>query len=259
MENALLVGLSRQMALAREFEVVANNVANVNTNGFRRRATNFAEHLMPVASADDFRRPDRKISYVIDQGTWLSTARGSIERTEEPLDVAIKGDGFFVLQGPNGQERYTRNGSLAINSQGTLVTSDGKPVLTQNGPVQFSSSESNVAISPDGTITSTQGLRGKLRIAMFDNPQALVNEGSNEFSGGTPRPAEASEIQLEPGAIEKSNVQPVIEMARMIEISRAYSSVSQMMQRTDELRRTAIQRLADLQTGRRGRPARSRL
>ncbi len=247
MENALLVGLSRQMALGREFEVVANNVANVNTNGFRRRATNFAEYLMPVASADDFRRPDRKISYVIDKGTWLSTERGAIEKTGDPLDIAIKGDGFLVIQGPNGQERYTRNGALAVNAAGTLVTSDGKPVLTQNGPVTFSSTDRDIAIQPDGSITTSQGTRGRLRIAMFDNPQALVNEGANEYSGTGARLAEPAEARIEPGALEKSNVKPVIEMSRMIEITRAYTSISSMIQKTDELRRSAIQKLADQQ------------
>ncbi len=103
MENALLVGLSRQMALGREFEVVANNVANVNTNGFRRRSSVFAEFLMPQAKADQFQRQDQKVSYVIDQGTWMSTDRGAIEQTGNPLDVAIQGDGFLVVQGPNGR------------------------------------------------------------------------------------------------------------------------------------------------------------
>jgi flagellar basal-body rod protein FlgF len=248
MENALLVGLSRQTALARELEVVANNVANVNTNGFRRRSSVFAEHLMPVASADDFRRPDRKVSYVIDKGTWLSTDRGDIEKTDDPLDIAIKGDGFLVLEGPNGKERFTRNGALAINAQGTLVTSDGRPVLGQNGRIQFSANESGIRINADGSISTSQGLRGKLRIAMFDNPQALVNEGANEYSGGTPRQATPVEAQIESGAIEHSNVKPVIEMARMVEITRAYTAIAGMIQRMDDLHRGAIQKLADQQS-----------
>jgi flagellar basal-body rod protein FlgF len=247
MENALLVGLSRQTALAREMEVVANNVANVNTNGFRRRSSVFAEHLMPVASADDFRRQDRKVSYVIDQGTWLSTDRGAIEKTDDPLDIAIKGDGFLVVEGPGGKERYTRNGALAINAQGTLVTSDGKAVLGQNGKIQFSPNESGIRINADGSISTSQGLRGKLRVVLFDNPQALANEGANEYSGGKPRQATAAEMQIESGAIERSNVRPVIEMARMVEITRAYTAIAAMIQRTDELHRSAIQKLADQQ------------
>jgi flagellar basal-body rod protein FlgF len=248
MENALLVGLSRQTALAREFEVVANNIANVNTNGFRKRSSVFAEHLMPVASADEFRRPDRKISYVVDRGTWLSTERGSVEKTDDPLDVAVRSEGYLVLEGPNGQERYTRNGALAINAEGTLVTSDGRPVLGQNGRIQFSAGESNVAIMADGSVVTSQGQRGKLRLAMFDNAQALVNEGSNEYSGQGARDATIGEMRFESGAIERSNVKPVIEMARMVEISRAYASIAQMIQRTDDLRRNAIQKLADVTT-----------
>jgi flagellar basal-body rod protein FlgF len=248
MENALLVGLSRQMALAREFEVVANNVANVNTNGFRRRSSNFAEFLMPVASADGFRKPDRKVSYVIDKGTWLSTEGGGIEKTDDPLDIAIKGEGFLVVEGPNGQDRYTRNGALAINNEGTLVTSDGRPVLGQNGRIQLSGTTGTVSINPDGSISTPEGLRGKLRIAVMNNPQALVNEGANEFSGGDARPAQTTEFQIVSGAIERSNVKPVLEMARLVEINRAYTSIASMIQRTDDLRRNAIQKLGDQQS-----------
>jgi flagellar basal-body rod protein FlgF len=248
MENALLIGLSRQTALAREFEVVANNIANVNTNGFRRRSSTFAEYLMPQASADDFARQDRKISYVIDQGTWVSSQPGAVERTGEPLDVAIQGNGFFVVEGGNREERYTRNGSFTINAQGQLVTSDGNPVLGISGPLSFSRNETDITINPDGSIVSSIGQRGRLKLAVFDNQQALVNEGQNLFSGAGARQPNVGEVRLEAGSIEKSNVQPVLEIARMIEISRAYSSVAQMLQRTDELRRTAIQRLADQQS-----------
>ncbi len=135
-----------------------------------------------------------------------------------------------------------------LNGSGTLVTSDGFPVLGTNGQIVFSRSDKDIAINKDGSITTSEGLRGRLRVAMFDNPQALVNEGANLYSGGNARQATAAETQLVSGAVERSNVRPVIEMARMVEISRAYTSIAQMIQRTDDLRRTAIQRLADLQT-----------
>ena len=122
MENALLIGLSRQMALGRELDVIANNMANVTTNGFKARSSRFREFLMPVASAESFPRPDRKLSYVIDAGTPLDTRSGPIEHTGNPLDIAIKGDAFLAVQTPQG-ERYTRNGALEINPQGQLVTS----------------------------------------------------------------------------------------------------------------------------------------
>ena len=111
MENTLLVALSRQMALRNELDVVANNMANVNTHGFRREAMQFQEYLMPVASADGFPDPDKKLSYVQDRATFHDFEKGPLEQTGNPLDVASSDDAFFTVQSPDGQaERYTRNG-----------------------------------------------------------------------------------------------------------------------------------------------------
>ena len=244
MENALLIGLSRQVALGRELDVIANNMANVTTNGFKARASRFREYLMPVASAESFPRPDRKLSYVIDAGTPLDTSSGAIEYTGNPLDVAIKGDGFLAVQTPQG-ERYTRNGALELNPQGQLVTSDGHAVLGDNGPITFTPQESGIEIAPDGTVTSDQGQRGRIRLVSFENPQLLRNEGTNLFSSPNVGQAAGATSRLEPRAIERSNVKPVIEMSRLIEVNRSYSSVAGMVGRMDELRRTAISRLAD--------------
>jgi flagellar basal-body rod protein FlgF len=244
MENALLIGLSRQVALGRELDVIANNMANVTTNGFKARASRFREYLMPVASAESFPRPDRKLSYVIDAGTPLDTSAGAIEHTGNPLDVAIKGDGFLAVQTPQG-ERYTRNGALELNPQGQLVTSDGHAVLGDNGPITFTPQESGIEIAPDGTVTSDQGQRGRIRLVSFENPQLLRNEGTNLFSSPNVGQAAGATSRLEPRAIERSNVKPVIEMSRLIEVNRSYSSVAGMVGRLDELRRTAISRLAD--------------
>ena len=244
MENALLIGLSRQVALGRELDVIANNMANVTTNGFKARSSRFREYLMPVASAETFPRPDRRLSYVIDAGTPLDTRSGPIEHTGNPLDIAIKGDAFLAVQTPAG-ERYTRNGALEINPQGQLVTSDGHPVLGENGPITFTPQESGFEIAPDGTVTSNQGQRGKLRLVRFENPQALHNEGSNVFSAPNQGQPAGNTSRVESRALERSNVKPVVEMSRMIEVNRNYTSVAGMVQRIDELRRTAISRLAD--------------
>ncbi len=244
MENALLIGLSRQVALGRELDVIANNMANVTTNGFKARSSRFREYLMPVASAETFPRPDRRLSYVIDAGTPLDTRSGAIEHTGNPLDVAIKGDAFLVVQTPAG-ERYTRNGAFEINRQGQLVTSDGHPVLGDNGPIAFTPQETGIEIAPDGTVTTNEGQRGRVRLVRFENPQLLRNEGTNLLSSPNRGQAAGATSRLEPRALERSNVRPVIEMSRLIEVNRSYSSVAGMVQRMDELRRTAISRLAE--------------
>jgi flagellar basal-body rod protein FlgF len=244
MENALLIGPSRQMALGRELDIIANNMANVSTNGFKGRQSRFIEYLMPGASADAFMRPDRKLSFVAEAGTALDLVGGPVERTGNALDAAIKGDGFFVVQAPAG-ERYTRNGAFSLNAQGQLVTSDGHLAMGESGPIAFSPQETGIAIGNDGTVSTTQGQRGKLRLVRFADPQALKNEGANLFSSTAPAQAAGTAAQVEAGALERSNVKPILEMTRLIDVNRAYTSLSSMMARMDELRRTAISRLAD--------------
>jgi flagellar basal-body rod protein FlgF len=219
-------------------------MANVNTNGFKARESRFAEHLMPTARADAFQRPDQMLSYVIDAGTPLDLSAGMIERTGNPLDAAIKGDGYFVVQTPQG-ERFTRNGAFEINPQGQLVTSDGHVVQGENGPIAITPQETGLTIGADGTISSSQGVRGRLRLVSFADAQALKNEGANLFSSTLPPQPAGATIRVEPGAIERSNVKPVLEMSRLMEVNRSYTSVAGMLSKMDELRRTAIQRLAE--------------
>src|SRR5438270_240073 len=156
MENGSLVGLSRQVALQRELDVVANNIANLNTNGFKADGVVFQEMLMPGVTANQFPSPDRRISYVQDRATWLDLSPGSLQTTGGPLDVAIDGRGFLAVATARG-ERYTRNGALSINAAGELVTSDGDRVLGENGPIVLQAQDQNVAISADGSISVREG------------------------------------------------------------------------------------------------------
>jgi len=247
MENTFLIGLSRQTALAREMDVVANNVANVDTNGFKRRSTIFEEYLMPTARDEQFRGRDKRMSYVWDKGTALAYGQGALERTGNPLDIAIQGDAIFAVRGGGGRERYTRNGALGINAKGELVNSDGHVMVTDQGSLTINSTETDIKIAQDGSITTSNGPRGKLKLVKVPDPQALRNEGQNLFSTAAPLPvAEAKDYRLATGEIEKSNVKAVQEISRLMELSRAYQSVSSLMQRTDEIRRSAISRLADV-------------
>lgn len=245
MENMLLVGLSRQIALGREMDVLANNVANSATNGFKARSTQFAEFLGPVARAETFARPDRKVSFVVDRGTPLDLSGGAIERTNNPLDAAIKGDAFFEIQ-TSGGPRYTRDGAFEINPKGELVSQAGHIVNGQNGPIRFSPGETGIRIAEDGSIFSDQGQRGKLKLMTFANARALRNEGANIFSSAAAAIPAPPTTQLAPASLERSNVRPVLEMSRLVEVQRAYTSIAGLISRTDDLRRTAIQRLAEV-------------
>lgn len=254
MENTSLIGLSRQIALRRELDIVANNVANLNTNGFKSENSVFEEFLMPVARADMFPAPDRVLSYVQDRATWHDLSAGPMQRTGNPLDLAIDGNAFFVVQTPRG-ERYTRNGSLQTNAAGELVTSEGFHILGDGGPIVLQPQDRNITISADGTISVREGAnaaidaqRGKIRLASFAQPERLQKDGSSTFLAPATVQAQApaQDVRVVQGAIEKSNVRGVVEMARMIEINRAYASVSSLLERQGDLRRTAIERLAEV-------------
>lgn len=246
MENASLVGLSRQVALRRELDVIANNVANMTTSGFKSEQMAFGEHLMAKARDDAFpKRADRPLSFVEDLSTWHDHTAGVVQTTGAPTDVAIDGEGFFVVEGAGGT-RYTRNGAFQINADGMLVTSEGARVMSTAGPIQLAPTETGLTIAADGSISTSEGLRGKLRVARFSNLQDLAKDGVSQFrSDSTPGEATAR-TRIIQGAVEKSNVRPIVEMSRLVEVTRAYESVSGMLSRQDDVRRSALEKLAEV-------------
>lgn len=243
MENAQLIGLSRQIALQRQMDVVANNIANINTTGFKSEQLLFEEFVMRGASDGDFAAPDRSPSFTQDWTTVHDLSAGALTQTGNPLDVALQGDGFLVVQTPGG-ERWTRSGSLAIDATGTLVDLNGNPVLGDGGPIQFGAGETDVMIADDGTVSSSGGLRGRLRLVEFDDVQQTERLGNNLFAGGTPVPATATRVVQ--GSIERSNVSGIAEMSELIRVQRSYESIAGLLSKQDEQRRSAIQKLGSL-------------
>ena len=252
MENALLVGLSRQMALTHELDVLANNIANVDTDGYKADHTLFEQYLMPRASDQSFTGDDRRIRFVEDRADWVDMSQGAIQRTGNPLDLAIQGSGYFVVQTPNGQQRYTRNGAFSINGSGQLVTSDGYQVLGSSGPIIFQSTDHDVVVSPSGIITVREGnstadsSRGTVQMVNFAQPQLLQKDGGSTFTapaGVAPTPV-AADTTVVQGAIEKSNVNAVVAMARLIEITRSYTDIANLLQAQSDERRSALSQLS---------------
>lgn len=243
MENAQLISLSRQIALQRQMDVVANNMANINTTGFKAENMLFEDYLMPVAKDKDFGLTDQTLHYTEDWSTVHDMTNGAVTTTDNQLDVALDGEGFLTVQTPDG-ERYTRSGALQINSSGTLVNFDGYPVLSDGGPIHFSANETDISISETGAISTNAGAKGKLKVVEFADPQQLARQGDNLYSGGNP--VAATKTRVVQGAIERSNVSGVGEMANMIRVQRAYQTLASLMQRQDELRTSAVQRLGDI-------------
>jgi flagellar basal-body rod protein FlgF len=251
MENALLVGLSRQMALSHELDIVSNNIANMNTTGYKADNALFAEYLMPGARDEQFSGSDRRISFVNDRASWIDFAQGAIQRTGNPFDVAIDGNAYLAVQTPQGV-RYTRNGALSTNATGQLVTDQGYPVLGENGPITFQNTDNDVIISSNGIITVREGnstqdsQRGRLQLVSFDQQAQLEKDGSSTFlapAGVNPGPASPN-VRVVQGAIEKSNVNPVAEMTRMLQITQSYTDVANILQQQSDQRKNALSQLS---------------
>jgi flagellar basal-body rod protein FlgF len=253
MENTLLVGLSKQVALERQLDVIANNIANVNTSGFKAEKSLFEEFMRTNARENNFVGTDRQVSFVQDRATWHDLAQGPTQLTNNPLDLVIDGDAFFVVQAQGG-ERYTRNGSFQINNTGQLVTADGNVVQGTAGPITLQPGDSDLTVSGDGTVTvreagnpQANSIRGKLRVVSFDQPQQLVKSGSNLFSAPAGVNATATTTsRIIQGAVEKSNVSSVGEMTKMLDVMRTYTNIAQILSQQNDLQKTAIDRLAEI-------------
>lgn len=255
MQNALLVGLSRQVALGRELDVVANNIANLDTVGFKADGAVFEEYIGQTARSGNMPGTDSRVSFVQDRATWINLGQGPLDHTGNALDVAIDGSGFLAVQTPRG-ERYTRNGALHINATGELVTSEGYQVLGDAGPITFQPKDRNISISEDGTISvregdnaKTESQRGRLRMAGFAFPGQLQKDGSSTFMA--PQnviPQTDTTSRFVQGALEKSNVHGVVEITRMIEVTRSYTQIANMLSQQNDLKQTAIDKLAAVPT-----------
>jgi flagellar basal-body rod protein FlgG len=262
MSNAALhvarTGLDAQNTRMR---VIANNLANVNTTGFKRDRATFetlAYQTMTAPGAPSSAENKYAVGLALGSGVQMTgTARvntqGSLTTTDNPLDVAIEGDGFFQVTRPDGTIGYTRSGDFSTTAEGTLVTSDGMPVQPQ---IQVPQGATSVTIGADGTVSATvpgdaaATELGRIEIARFVNPSGLMALGNNLFSetaaSGTPQvgPAGADgRGSLRQGALEASNVNVVQELVDMIETQRAYEVNSKMISSTDEMLRNANQQL----------------
>lgn len=244
METTSIIALSRQATLRRQMDVVANNIANMNTTGFKGEKMMFVQHVVRSEGGDGLLSP--KLAYVRDIATMTDMNEGALETTGNPLDVAIAGgEGFFVVQTDQG-ERYTRNGRFQLDDGGQLVTQEGNPVLSTNGqPIIFAPTDDDISISGDGTISTNNGDLGQIQTVGFENPQALERTTGSQFIAGVDNPPQPlDEVEIVQGALEGANVQPIFEMAEMIKLHRAYDSVKKFVEREDERQRNMIREMA---------------
>lgn len=241
MDNALYVGLSRQMTLRRQLDIVANNIANANTTGFKTEDLMVAtEQGKPARTLDG----KATVKFVLDTGVARDFTQGAMTKTGGDFDLAIEGNGFFHVQA-GGADRYTRDGRFTTNPEGQLVTQEGALVLDDGGgPLTIDPTLGPVAIGKDGTVSQGAVRVGRLAVVRPDDLSSMAKDGDNLYRNtANTTLAAAPDARVHQGMLESSNVQPVIEITKLIEIQRAYESVAKMMDNTAELSRTAVDRL----------------
>jgi flagellar basal-body rod protein FlgF len=240
MDNSLLVSLSSQLAAYRSMDVIANNLANASTPAFKRETIKFEEMITPVTPSEDEVGP-QNLSFVKDTGVLRDLTQGSLETTNAPYDVGINGNGYMVIQTPQGN-RYTRNGHFTLDPDGQLVTSSGQPVMGEGGAITITADDGDIHIASDGTISGKNGEIDKLRLVDFPDERSLVKEGDSLYSTSQ-APVTATNATLAQGMLEGSNVQPVLEIGHMIEVMRAYEATATLNSSQEDLERQSIDKL----------------
>ncbi len=245
MENAAYVALSRQITLRDQMAMVAQNVANMNTPGYKAQRMLFQQYLTPVEAGLGSSGGARPLAMVIDQAVVSNPRPGAVERTGNALDVALIGDGYLTVETPAGP-RYTRNGRLSIDAERNLIDGNGLPVLDRGGQaIRLPETAEDIAIAGDGTIRAGEAEVARLAVVRFENPAGLRQLGGNLLaSNERPTPDDATRVAQ--GMIERSNIQGAVEMTRMMEISRAYQRAQDIVKREDERMKSAIERLGRL-------------
>lgn len=234
-----MVALQSQRVLQRRMDIAAVNLANINTTGFKADGL-IAEEVSDTGAETSDAPSD--VRFVRDITVVRDMAQGPTARTGNPLDVAIEGEGFFMVQGPNGP-LYTRDGAFALNADGQLVTSGGRPVLDAGGaPITLEGEGGAPTIGRDGAITADGNEVGRIGVVRFARPGALEKMGENLWDAAGQASSEFEGVLVQ-GALEGSNVNPVVELTNLIEISRAYQSAARIVGDADDLRQRAIERL----------------
>ncbi len=241
MDNTTYIALSRQTALWNQLEVVANNLANVNTTGFKGTDTLFAQYVFKLPQND--RTFKDSVAFTHDFGLVRNLAQGNFNYTSNLYDVAIQGEGYFVTQGAPGQpDRYTRAGNFTIDGQGRLTTQDGRPVLSvNNAPIVIPPAAGEIAIQGDGSILNADNQQiDQIRVVRFDVDRDLKQiDGTSFVPSEGQQPIDVPNPKVAQGVLEDSNVNGVTEMTRLIALNRTYADVARLVEAENDRKKKA--------------------
>ncbi|RMF12732.1 MAG: flagellar basal-body rod protein FlgF [Alphaproteobacteria bacterium] len=246
MNVMLAVGLAHQQAMRQRMDVVASNIANSSTVGFKAERARFRDEVyeMPGSQPGQLRR----IHFVVVDGLFRDMAEGPIEVTGNPLDLAIKGKGFFTVEGRDGNTYYTRFGSFQLNGDRELILPSGEKVLDAGDqPIVLAPEDTDIRIDEAGVLHGAQGPIAQLRIVQFDDEKKLERRGNTLLaSSDEPKDAE-QDFRIVQGALEASNVKPIVEMTKMIQVLRAYQAMQRSVETGNRVEERAIERLPSVQ------------
>jgi len=228
---------SRLVAQQRAMDVLADNIANTNTPGFKSQRMLFSDWLSRQSAP-----PERTIAYTQDRATWREQQAGTLTHTGNPLDLALTSDGYFTVNTPRGP-RLTRDGRFGLLPSGTVADSAGDALLDSNGqPVQLSPTDTQITVGGDGTISSENGQLAKIGIVQPNDAMQLSAEGNTLFRSGSVT-APVATPGIVQGAVEDSNVQPVLEVTRMMDGERQFQFIIQFMQAESDRQQSVIDKL----------------
>lgn len=244
MDIPSFVLLSHEQALKRRLDIVANNMANTSTVGFKREQPLFQEY---VEKADDAITQDaKKTSFVLDFHAVHDMTAGAFQTTGNPLDVMIDGPGYLAIELPDGGgTAYTRAGFITVLENGDLAVAGGQRLLDEGGQaINVPPEQANrVSIASDGTVLGPDGPLGRVAITVFDDETTLAPRGDGFYSGAEGRVLAAADTKLHAGGVEGSNVQPILETTAMIEILRLYQNSVRMNESLNDMRKRALDKL----------------
>ncbi len=242
MDNVTNIALSRLAAQQRAMDVVANNLANASTPGYRAERAVFADWLVrEPAGAEP--PGGRTLAFTQTRATYRDHTEGALTQTGNPLDLALSGEGWFTVQTDAGT-RLTRAGRFTLQQDGTITDEAGHPLLDVNArKLAVSPADTELTVRADGTLRSQNGVIGQIAVVQPSDPNRVTAEGGRLFRADVPT-APVSRPKIVQGTVEDSNVQPVAEITRMIATERDFQFVTQMVEAEGQRRQAAIDKIA---------------
>ncbi len=242
MDQISILAASGMRSSMQSLDLLANNIANASTSGFKGDSE---FHSVYTSEAADAEGNDLPVSLPMIQRRYTDFSQGLLEPTNNPLDFALSGKGFFVVKGPTGP-LYTRNGNFRMSADGTVVTSDGYPLLGQGGqPIKSTEPGASLQVSPDGSVHQNGQTLAQVQVVDFQDSSALSKQGNNYFQNTSGKePENTTEAQIYQGKVEASNVSAAHGAVRLVSVTRQFEMMQKAISIANDMGREAIEQVA---------------